>query len=898
MQREMDQKYRNVVIFIEIGKFFEVYTYETEEAEVGRAKDVSRICNIVLTRKNKGLPISMANPHMCGFPSHSLSRYVSHLIQHQFTVVVYEQAGDTGNGMERRIKGIYSPAVVMEEDSEEDSETMMMTMGEDRGILSLWCETVEGGEEVIVVFVHVNTTTGAVSCEEVCSDAREALSYVRRVLDMFAPREVVRNPCILLDEVLSSENRMIHDMPEAWLQYADTEYQEKVLAEIFPSSSSTMLSTIEILGLERHPDIVPVLVHLLDFLRAHHPLAVYRLQPPSFEYQSEKVFYNARALSELDVFPGIFNLLDGTVTRGGGRLLRRLFFSPLHDQDMLKRRYDEIEAALPLIDTLDLRKRIQHHMIDADHHLRRLQVGSIGVQAAYRLLRFLMDVRGIVEDLPDALRMETRGEESAWEAMEREALDRWDLHFMQTWRSWETSGVWKTVPPELLEKENELLVEDAAIREWIRNKFGEDMIGRLVMAEDGAHLQMTKKMAKELQVKDTSLHLKTMSSGVRAHHPTLDRYSLRRRAIVQFLVQTRRAIFHRETQELSRTHERIMMVLLRFIARLDVVLSHARNTHRFRLCRPRFHIDRSTNESLHMTELRHLIVEKARPDTKYISNDVELTEEKGRGILLFGQNSAGKSTLMKSVAVAVLMAQCGMFVPCASMTWTPFHSLFTKIGSSDDIWKGKSTFITEMMELRHILERSDQHSLIVCDELTSGTETFSATGIVASTIQRLAEQKSFFIMTTHLHTLKRFEELVEDPRVRIMHIGMSLENKKLVFDRKLRDGFGKSIYGLEIAEFLGFPTDFIKKAYDFRARLEDKDEHPSCIVPNKRSRYNKKKIVDRCEICRSTKDLHTHHIAHQAAADHEGYIGTQHKNVLHNLQILCRSCHEKEHDVK
>jgi DNA mismatch repair protein MutS len=243
---------------------------------------------------------------------------------------------------------------------------------------------------------------------------------------------------------------------------------------------------------------------------------------------------------------------------------------------------------------------------------------------------------------------------------------------------------------------------------------------------------------------------------------------------------------------------------------------------------------------------------------------------------------------MKSVAVAVLMAQSGMFVPCESMAWKPVRSVFTKIGSRDNIWKGKSTFITEMMELRHILERSDEHSLILCDELTSGTETFSATGIVASTIQKLAEQRSFFIMTTHLHTLKRFEDLP----VRIMHIGMSYENKKLVFDRLLRDGMGKSIYGLEIAEYLGFSPEFVQRAYDFRGRLE---EEPMAIIPNKRSRYNKKKIVDRCENCESTKDLHTHHVLPQADADEEGYIGTHHKNALHNLQILCRTCHEAEH---
>jgi len=877
IQRDMDRQYKNVVVLMEIGKFYEVYTFEVGgEEEIGRARDVSRVCNIILTRKNKSLPISGSNPHMCGFPSHSLSRYVSHLVEHQYTVAVYEQHMERGV-VKRQLKGIYSPAVVMEEEEE-------MGDDRDRGVMSIRCEPT--AENLwIVIFIYINTSTGMIHCEELCMDAREASAYVQRVFDMFRPQEVIRCAAAPMEDCgENTEKRMIHDMPPEWTgenrKYVESEYQEKVLGQVFPTfaTETITLSCTEMLGLERHPDLVPVLVHLLDFLRAHHPLAVFRLQPPRFETKTEKVFYSARALYDLDIFPGIFQLLDDTKTRGGGRLLRRSLFSPIHDEAMLQRRYDEIEAILPLVDTIQLHKKLQYHMMDADHQMRRVVIGSIGVQAAYRLLRFLMDVRLILEDLPALLlEDEVQDQKGLWDGMEREVLDRWDLHFMQTWRSWEAGGIWRVTPPELMEKEAELLREDADVRQWIREHFGEDMVARLVLNEEEAHLQITKKMAKDVRCE--GMHLKTMSSGVRVQHARLDRYFMTRRSILHFLGQTRRAIFQRDLRELMQ--QDVMQFFLNFIARLDVVLCHARNVKRYRLTRPEM-----VESGLQMTQVRHLIVEEANPGSRFVPNDVDLTAH--RGILLFGQNSAGKSTLMKSVAVAVLMAQSGMFVPCESMAWKPVRSVFTKIGSRDNIWKGKSTFITEMMELRHILERSDEHSLILCDELTSGTETFSATGIVASTIQKLAEQRSFFIMTTHLHTLKRFEDLP----VRIMHIGMSYENKKLVFDRLLRDGMGKSIYGLEIAEYLGFSPEFVQRAYDFRGRLE---EEPMAIIPNKRSRYNKKKIVDRCENCESTKDLHTHHVLPQADADEEGYIGTHHKNALHNLQILCRTCHEAEH---
>jgi len=261
---------------------------------------------------------------------------------------------------------------------------------------------------------------------------------------------------------------------------------------------------------------------------------------------------------------------------------------------------------------------------------------------------------------------------------------------------------------------------------------------------------------------------------------------------------------------------------------------------------------------------------------------------------------AHNSTLMKSLGVAVMMAQTGMYVPCDQMKWSPFHSLFTKIGSRDNIWKGHSTFVTEMHDLRHILQRSDPHSLILCDELTSGTETFSATGIVASTLRHLLDTQSSFILTTHLHTLARFKELMEDPRLAVKHIGMSYDpvGKKLLFDRILRPGIGRSVYGLEIAEYLGFPTDFLKQAYDYRTRLEEGGKaasQPLPLVKNRRSRYHPKVLMDQCQECgERSSTLHTHHIQEQSMADSEGYIGKYHKNSKFNLKVLCEPCQQKE----
>lgn len=150
-------------------------------------------------------------------------------------------------------------------------------------------------------------------------------------------------------------------------------------------------------------------------------------------------------------------------------------------------------------------------------------------------------------------------------------------------------------------------------------------------------------------------------------------------------------------------------------------------------------------------------------------------------------------------------------------------------------------------------------------------------------------------MTTHLHTLKQFETLMSHPQLRVMHFSMEYnqKNKSLLFDRVLREGSGKSVYGLEIAEYLGFPDVFLKRAFQYRTQL---DPHSIVMEPKRRSRYNARKWVDVCEHCGSKTELHTHHIQPQKDATGDGYIGNYHKNQLFNLMILCRPCHEKTHN--
>ena len=198
---------------------------------------------------------------------------------------------------------------------------------------------------------------------------------------------------------------------------------------------------------------------------------------------------------------------------------------------------------------------------------------------------------------------------------------------------------------------------------------------------------------------------------------------------------------------------------------------------------------------------------------EYVPNDVELgvDESSQEGILLFGTNACGKSTLMKSLGLAVVLAQAGLFVPCSSFSYKPYTQIFTRILNNDNLFRSQSTFAVEMMELRSIFQLADENH-VLGDELCSGTETLSALSIVSSSLEWLSRKRASFMITSHLHQLNELSSLAELTKLRIYHLKIIYERVFLKYSRKLSEGPGPSIYGLKVCEAMGLPAEFIAKS--------------------------------------------------------------------------------------
>ena len=237
-----------------------------------------------------------------------------------------------------------------------------------------------------------------------------------------------------------------------------------------------------------------------------------------------------------------------------------------------------------------------------------------------------------------------------------------------------------------------------------------------------------------------------------------------------------------------------------------------------------------------------------------------------------------------------------MYVPSSEFVYYPYNYLFTRILGNDNIFKGLSTFAVEMSELRTILKNATSNSIILGDELCSGTESSSALSIFTASLQKLHTLESTFLFATHFHEILEYDEIKELDKLKTYHMSVIFDRAKntLIYDRKLKPGHGESMYGLEVCKSLDLPNDFIENAYAIRNKYV---KNQPKILEIKKSRYNSKKIRDLCEICKSNDSSEVHHLQFQKNANIKGIINNEfRKNHKANLINICEDCHLKIHE--
>jgi DNA mismatch repair protein MutS len=352
-------------------------------------------------------------------------------------------------------------------------------------------------------------------------------------------------------------------------------------------------------------------------------------------------------------------------------------------------------------------------------------------------------------------------------------------------------------------------------------------------------------------------------------------------------------------------------IIAEFITLLDVIFTKAVIAKKYGYCKPVINSD-VDKSFVDVKSLRHCLIEHIQQNELYVANDIILglnplsiknEDHKGGtplkdGILLYGTNAVGKTSFIRSLGIAVIMAQAGLYVPASKFIYKPYKYIFTRILGNDNIFKGLSTFAVEMSELNTILRLANKNSLILGDELCSGTESISATSIFVAGIKQLSDIGASFIFATHLHEIIHYDEIQLLKNVQLNHMSVFYDKAKdiLVYDRKIKDGPGNNMYGLEVCKSLNLPQEFLELANNIRMKY-----HPesASILDQKKSVYNTDFLKSICEKCGIKMGEEVHHMQYQKDANDNNLISLEntvfHKNHPANLLNICKKCHDEIH---
>lgn len=907
---EYKKKYGNkIAVLMCVGSFFELYGVDNGMDKFGNAREMSQVLNIVLTRKNKKvIENSMHNPLMLGFPCVALSKYVPILLNDDYTVVVADQV-KAGMGFRRHVTEVISPSTYI--DSSDDDNYMLL---------------IHVDKHQHIGMSALSVLTGSSIVHECYSDKDDkdmpfddALAFIKQ----YRPREIALSGEITssLTSYLELDDILCHKIPNNKNSH-NVAYQNAVLGCAFDNNS--MLSNIEFLDLERTPCALLSYVLLIEFVHGHNPMLLRRMSKPDMFTCSEHLMLSTSTLDQLNVTSHtkskhtLFNVVNKCSTKAGKRLLLKRLTAPIVDPRELHRRYDQVDEFGSLFSHEEVEK-ILKKISDVEKLQRRMTVGIMtppelaGLVSSYCLIIELDDLVRSRETkyIPH---MDDNGRNELQKFIDA-CTHAFNLDMLPTCDA-ETAtfntGVFKEV--DGLKKKIDARMDAVHKLSKQISEYGVESGKVEYMQNIGYSITVSSTRARKIPG-SSGLIIKYNKAIARVTSEDVEAANRQIQSLNVDLKACTKKRYVRVLEYLSSSNKTATL----FVSWIDVIKSNYRIAQLYNYCRPTIVYDEMQSfveehgmrgygapdamcSFVDAKDLRHAVMERIDDGNEYVPNDVALN---GSGMILYSMNSCGKTSLLRALGLSVILAQAGCFVPASEYKIHPFGCIMTRILSRDNIMKGQSSFVAEMSELRAILKRTvDSSTLVLADEITHGTEHTSGSAIFVSSVETLAGRKANFLFTTHLHNVYPFVRDVQN--VRVCHLSVTFSangTKSITFERKLNDGPGGSIYGLEVCEYLNMDDKFLARAFEIRDSISpDKTENlVGSFAKLKLSPYNKNKIKVKCESCgyrprlQTDQPLHTHHIKEQHLADADGMIFGVHKDMASNLMVLCNECHGKAH---
>lgn len=789
------EEYKDCILFYRLGDFYEMFFED--------AKIVAKELELTLTGKNCGME---ERAPMCGVPFHAYESYMNRLIAKGYKVAICEQVEDP-----KQAKGIVKREVIRVVTPGTNINEQALDEGKNNYLMSIASVADRFGIAV------ADVTTGDFFVTEVDSE-RKLLDEINK----FMPTEIVCNEAIFMSGLDTEDlrNRMgiVLGSLDNW--YFDDTMCENVLKEHFKVNS------LEGLGLGDYDCGVLAAGALLKYLyetqknslanmSSIHPYATgkYMILDSSTRRNLELV----ETLREKAKRGSLLWVLDKTRTAMGARMLRSFVEQPLIEKEEIEARYDAIEELNERgIDREELREYL-NPIYDLERLLTRITYQTANPRdliAFKNSIGMLPHIRNILADF--------RAKEF--------------VHILENLDTLE--DIWKLVE-DAIEEEPPIAVKEGGI---IKEGYHEE-VDRLRHAKTEGKTWLAELEAKEREktgiktmkikynkvfgyylevtntfkdmVPDYFTRKQTLTNAERYITPELKELEDIILGAEDKLIQLEYELFRQIREQIAKEVLRIQSTA-KAVARLDVYTSLAVVSEQNHYCRPKL----NTTGTIEIKDGRHPVVEKMISNDMFIANDTYLDNQKHRISIITGPNMAGKSTYMRQSALIVLMAQIGCFVPAKTANIGIVDRIFTRVGASDDLASGQSTFMVEMTEVANILRNATSNSLLILDEIGRGTSTFDGLSIAWAVVEYISNPKLLGAKTlfaTHYHELTELEGKLNN--VNNYCIAVKEKGDDIVFLRKIVGGGADKSYGIQVAKLAGVPDTVIERAKEIADEL-------------------------------------------------------------------------------
>lgn len=923
-----------IAVLMECGTFMEIYDLNNSTEKIGNAYQISKILNLNYANKNGDLTLNNRSyPNFIGFTTNCMSKYLPVLLENDYTVIIISQLETSNNKkgklIKRGVTGIYSKCLQpLDIDIGDNQYNLLYILLEVKDKQNLMKRNSKMEYSLETSICCINNFTNVIEIynknfsfikdkfESCLNDFDHSLyKFFSNDIHVHFIGDTIYNS--QFDTQISNffnsryeKLRIHHYDKKRHDEYSKYNYQNEYFKQVYSHINFGLINPVEYLHISNKLSILN-LMYALDFMGKHDMKYIKNLSLPKLIKDAQYLTLPLDTLTQLNIDKGVFNIINFTKTSIGKRYLKSILCKPFKNKDDIEYRYcltdklenysqySKIDQLLSII--IDFEKLHRKMALEVLHpyEFEKLYATYLSLIELMDLLNEIHIFKKIL--LSDQQYMKFKEYiKKCKEIFDFNILKKYNLNSSKD----EISNYFlPNVIPELddiqnkinnIEKDREVLreyynkkIEKGKLSDYVKISYTDSegysfsctkiryqvLINTLKSENDNSYQNFKIKQTNNI-TKFFTQELTDLSNKLLIHRELLNN------KINLHYINTLKTFYHE--------YYDIFSNLITLVQMLDVANSNLKCKKKYNYCRP--NINDSDESFFQASKLRHPIIETISCNERYIPNDIILND-KNIGILLYGLNSSGKSSLLRSIGITIILAQAGLFVPCSSFTYSPFYTLISQVDLSDNIYTGKSSFITEMIGLKKIMDLAGKNTLVLADELCRGTETYSAISIVCASIIKLINTGTKFFFTTHLHQIAELQKIKDISSLKICHLSVTIKNNNIIFDRIIKSTSGSPLYGLEVCKSIIDDDLFIDDAFEIR---NDITKNKSEILGLKKSNYNKKKIINKCEICSSKESLETHHIVEQHTADSNGITQEGfHKNKLFNLTILCHDCHLK-----